>query len=61
MSIKKKKIFESFLTSLPTSGKVAFLMSHLNSPNFIFVCEADLYVLMLSVSQSVSHTCSKSN
>ena len=32
----KKEIFESFLTSLPTSGKVAFLMSHSNSPNFIF-------------------------
>ena len=33
---RKKEIFESFLTSLPTSGKVAFLMSHSNSPNFIF-------------------------
>ena len=32
----KKEMFESFLTSLPTSGKVAFLMSHSNSPNFIF-------------------------
>ena len=32
----KKEIFESFLTSLPTSGKVAFLMSHSNSLNFIF-------------------------
>ena len=33
---RKKEIFESFLTSLPTSGKVAFLMSHSNSLNFIF-------------------------